>query len=73
MALGFYKGYWDENCYFFVLKGTNAYTDGWNTNYLYEAFREFATKGKTYQNDGDYTQTYLLIPINLVKFNNDGD
>lgn len=73
MALGFYRGYWDEKWYFFVLKGTNAYTDGWHTNYLYEAFREFAIKGKTYQNDDDYTQTDLLMSINLVKFNNDGE
>lgn len=74
MDLGFFRGRCGAKSYFFIKYGDNTYTDGWLDKLEYTAiYKVFSgyRDGQIYANDGSYVDTTLLIPLNILTFNND--
>ncbi len=74
MDLGFYRGFWGPETYFFIRYGDNTYTDGWVDKGEFSAIEKVFTgykTGQAYHNDGSYTNNTLLIPLRVLTFNDE--
>lgn len=74
MDLGFFRGRWELDSYFFIKYGDNIYTDGWSDELVFDAITKVFIGYKNeqaYHNDGSYVDTTLLIPLSILTFNNE--